>query len=136
MTSLSFLYTGTLLRHLHDSARVAVLANCQSALFAAGEGELESVTGTMEIAGFTFPVENDAARLMMAAFYRQLRDGSNTGDAISVARNANLSDHKKTAKYFIDALSSLQVRGATSMENTEANLCELHERSIPSGSAG
>jgi hypothetical protein len=61
-------------------------------LFAAGEGELESVTGTMEIAGFTFPVENDTARLMMAVFYRQLRDGSNTADAISVARNANLSD--------------------------------------------
>jgi hypothetical protein len=89
----SQLNTGTLLRHLHDSsARVAFLASCQSALFAAGEGELESVTGAMEIAGFTFPVENDTARLMMAAFYRRLCDGSSTGDAISVARNANLSD--------------------------------------------
>lgn len=89
----SQLYTGTLLRHLHESTvRVVFLASCQSALFAAGEGELESVTGAMEIASFTFPVENDTARLMMAAFYRSLRDGSNTGDAISIARNANPSD--------------------------------------------
>jgi tetratricopeptide (TPR) repeat protein len=89
----SHLYTDTLLRYLLDSsARVVFLASCQSALFAVNESEEGNIARALEIAGFAFPVESDTARSMMVEFYRQLRKGSNTGDAVSVARNANLSD--------------------------------------------
>jgi tetratricopeptide (TPR) repeat protein len=87
------LRTADLLRQMHDhGVRAVFLASCQSGLFVAGERQRDPLYSDLEIAGFTFPVQSDTARLMMAAFYGALRKGQDTTEAILTARNANLED--------------------------------------------
>jgi hypothetical protein len=87
------LRTADLLRKMRDhGVRVVFLASCQSGLFVAGERQRDPMYSDLEIAGFTFPVQSDTARLMMAAFYGALREGQDTTEAILSARNANLDD--------------------------------------------
>jgi tetratricopeptide (TPR) repeat protein len=87
------LRTADLLRQLRDhGVRAVFLASCQSGLFVAGDRQRDPLYRDLEIAGFTFPVQSDTARLMMAAFYGALREEQDTTEAILSARNANLDD--------------------------------------------